>query len=77
MNQRNYSEHKINENLDAEIFQVCLDEAKESYDSSIIKVLKSDSISDIEDNVEIISNWISNWNPGMTPAPSHSNPDLF
>ena len=40
--------------------QVCLDEAQDSYDESIIVSLSSDNIIDMERNVEWIQDWIIN-----------------
>lgn len=67
---RGYSEHKITENVDAEILQVCLDEAADSYHESILKELQSDTVEEMDNNVEWVTNWIAQWTPDMTPAPS-------
>jgi broad-specificity NMP kinase len=67
---RGYSEHKITENVDAEILQVCLDEATDSYNEAILKELQSDSVDDMDENVEWVTQWMSQWTPDMTPEPS-------
>ena len=52
---RGYSQKKIEENVQAEIFQVVLDEARESYDEDIIVELQSNTIQDMEENVNTIA----------------------
>ncbi len=58
---RDYPEHKLQENLDSEIMQVLLEEARESYDAEIVVELRSDGTKDIESNVERIEMWIKSW----------------
>ena len=53
---RGYPKPKRDENLQAEIMQVCLEEAHESYESDIIHVMQSDTIEDMERNVRDIAN---------------------
>ena len=59
--QRHYPAKKLEENMDAEIMQVLLEEARLSYDEEIVVELRSDSADDIEANVERIEAWIRNW----------------
>lgn len=58
---RQYPEEKLQENLDSEIMEVVLEEARESYDEEIVVELRSDETDDIESNVERIERWIKNW----------------
>ncbi|KAI9881369.1 MAG: factor activating pos9 [Pleopsidium flavum] len=58
---RDYPEQKLQENLDSEIMQVLLEEARESYDAEIVVELRSDGTEDIENNVGRIETWIKNW----------------
>lgn len=58
---RNYPEAKLQENLDAEIMQVLLEEARESYDEDIVIELQSNTPVDTESNVERIEKWIEEW----------------
>ncbi|EON66571.1 hypothetical protein W97_05816 [Coniosporium apollinis CBS 100218] len=58
---RGYAEKKLEENMDAEIMEVLLEEARESYDEEIVVELRSDNAEDIENNVERIELWIKNW----------------
>jgi len=47
--------------MDAEIMQVLLEEAREGFDEEIVVELQSDSLEDIDGNVERIQAWIENW----------------
>ena len=58
---RKYPEVKLQENLDSEIMEVLLSEARDSYDEDIVVQLRSNDADDIEANVERIETWISNW----------------
>ncbi len=41
--------------------QVVLEEAKESYDPSIVHELQSDNLDDLDRNVNRIAAWLENW----------------
>lgn len=58
---RHYPEKKLEENMDSEIMEVLLEEARGSYDGEIIVELQSNETEDIESNVERIENWIKSW----------------
>ncbi|KAF2417994.1 P-loop containing nucleoside triphosphate hydrolase protein [Tothia fuscella] len=58
---RNYSSKKLEENIDAEIMQVILEEAWESYDGEIVIEMQSDSLENIDENVERIQTWFEQW----------------
>jgi adenylate kinase len=58
---RGYKGKKLEENMDAEIMQVLLDEARESYKEEIVVELRSDSTDDVDGNIERIETWIANW----------------
>ena len=58
---RNYPEPKLQENLDSEIMEVLLDEARQSYAEEIVVELRSDEADDIEKNVGRIETWIKSW----------------
>lgn len=57
LNKRQYSQSKIDENMDSEIMQVILDEARESYAEEIVVELQSNEIEDMELNVDRIVMW--------------------
>lgn len=61
LEKRGYSLAKIQENNEAEIMQVVLDEARESYDEEIVVELSSQSVDDIDSNVERILQWVETW----------------
>ncbi|MCJ1471253.1 factor activating pos9 [Pseudocyphellaria aurata] len=58
---RQYPEQKLQENLDSEIMQVVLEEARESFDEDIIVELQSNDVEDITSNVDRIKIWMENW----------------
>ena len=58
---RDYSEVKLQENLDSEIMEVLLQEARDSYDEEIIVELTSNTSDDMESNIERIESWIGQW----------------
>lgn len=61
LEKRDYSTKKIQENNEAEIMQVVLDEARDSYDEEIIVELQSETVDQIDANVERIAQWFTNW----------------
>ena len=58
---RNYSEKKLQENLDCEIMEVLLQEARDAYDNEQVVELKSEKTEDLDENVERIEQWVKNW----------------
>lgn len=58
---RNYAENKLQENLDAEIMEVVLQEARDGYDEEIVIELRSDTTDDVETNVERVAAWVKGW----------------
>ncbi|KAI4278893.1 MAG: hypothetical protein LQ337_000703 [Flavoplaca oasis] len=58
---RNYSEQKLQENMDAEIMEVLLDEAREAFDEDLIIELQSNSSDDMEANIARIQTWAEQW----------------
>ena len=52
---------KIQENNEAEIMQVVLEEARSSYSAEIVVELKSEGMDDLESNIARISEWIKAW----------------
>ncbi|EDQ85728.1 uncharacterized protein MONBRDRAFT_38741 [Monosiga brevicollis MX1] len=55
---RGYPQTKVQENVEAEIMQVVLEEARESYKHEIIQELPSNTLDDHEANLERISQWL-------------------
>ncbi|KAL8961119.1 MAG: hypothetical protein Q9193_002279 [Seirophora villosa] len=58
---RKYSEKKLQENMDAEIMEVLLAEARDAFDKDVIVELQSNNPDDIESNVGRIGAWIAQW----------------
>ncbi len=58
---RKYPEIKLQENMDSEIMDVLLQEAKESYDEEIVVELQSVTADELESNVERIEQWLEQW----------------
>lgn len=65
MEERGYNEKKRDENIDAEIFGVIAEEAREGFDpdneKGLVVELKSEKIEDVESNVERIVQWVAQW----------------
>ncbi|KAL6235433.1 hypothetical protein BDW75DRAFT_230280 [Aspergillus navahoensis] len=61
LNSRGYHETKLQENLDAEIFGVLIEEAREGFDEEIVVELNSEVDGDVEANCARIASWIENW----------------
>jgi adenylate kinase len=51
----------MQENNEAEIMQVVLEEARSSYASEIVVELQSETMSDLESNIARIIEWIILW----------------
>ena len=58
---RGYAQKKLDENMDSEIMQVLLDEARNAYDDEMVIELKSNAVEDLDSNVERIGMWIEHW----------------
>ncbi|CAL1403375.1 unnamed protein product [Linum trigynum] len=69
LTKRGYSQTKITNNIECEIFGVLLEEAKESYPEQIVVALQSNTIEDVARNVETLSEWVRNWSVPL-PVPS-------
>ncbi|KAI6781257.1 adenylate kinase HBR1 [Emericellopsis cladophorae] len=68
---RNYPDAKLQENMDTEIMEVLLQEAKDSYDEEIVVELRSDETEEMDANVERIEAWVKQWkedHKGNAPA---------
>ncbi|KAL8142421.1 hypothetical protein V2J09_015453 [Rumex salicifolius] len=59
LSKRGYEGSKLSNNIECEIFQVLLEEAKSSYPEDIVVAMKSDSIDDITSNIACLTEWIS------------------
>ena len=48
-------------NIECEIFQTILDEARESYKAEIVHELQSNTPEDMQQNLDQITAWCSQW----------------
>jgi adenylate kinase len=58
---RGYSEKKRSENMECEIMQVILDEAKEGYDAAIVHEVSSNTVEEMEGNIQRVKDWSTQW----------------
>ncbi|OWM68872.1 adenylate kinase isoenzyme 6 homolog [Punica granatum] len=63
LSKRGYTGSKLSNNIECEIFQVLLEEAKDSYREEILLALKSDTIEDVDRNVATLTEWMRLWHP--------------
>jgi adenylate kinase len=61
LQKRGYSEKKVSENVECEIMQVVLQEARESYAREIVQHLQNRTVEDLESNIERILMWVEHW----------------
>ncbi|KAJ5445005.1 hypothetical protein N7491_001087 [Penicillium cf. griseofulvum] len=61
LSSRGYHEKKLDENIDAEIFGVLSDEAREAFDEEIVVELNSEQDSDVDSNCQRIAQWVDSW----------------
>ncbi|XP_952517.1 uncharacterized protein TA11865 [Theileria annulata] len=57
---RDYTESKVKQNLQCEIFQTCLYDAYEVFGRSKVKSLNSNTEHDLENNTELLFNYLTN-----------------
>ncbi|CAG9530682.1 unnamed protein product [Cercopithifilaria johnstoni] len=58
---RGYSNKKIQENIECEIFGSLLEEAANSYDEKIVYELQNETVDQLSDNLERICQLVSQW----------------
>ncbi|CAM9243036.1 unnamed protein product [Discosporangium mesarthrocarpum] len=58
---RGYSEKKVAENVQCEIMQVVLEEARDAYPIDILYEVDSNNVEDLEENVARVVRWIDLW----------------
>ncbi|KAI5475349.1 transcription initiation factor TFIID subunit 9 / adenylate kinase [Pseudohyphozyma bogoriensis] len=61
LEKRGYALAKIQENNTAEIMEVVLQDARESYAEEIVVELRSEDPDEVEQNVARIVQWVANW----------------
>ncbi|KAF8167959.1 P-loop containing nucleoside triphosphate hydrolase protein [Crassisporium funariophilum] len=65
LEKRGYPLKKIQENNEAEIMEVVLEEARSSYPAEIVVELQSESMEQLEANVARIVEWITSWQKNL------------
>lgn len=65
---RGYKGKKLEENMDSEIMQVLLEEARESYREEIVVELKSESTEDVDGNLDRLEKWVESWRENNKPG---------
>ena len=61
LTERGYNKKKLNENMECEIMQVVLEDARECFDENIIQNLDSNNVADMESNLNRIEQWYELW----------------
>jgi len=61
LKKRDYSQSKIDENLDCEIMEIIAQEARDGYVPEIVVELQSNTTEDMDSNVDRIISWIDTW----------------
>jgi len=54
-------EKKIEQYIQSEAFQVCLNEAREAFDESMVYELRNQTNEDLKKNLDYLSKWIDRW----------------
>ncbi|KAJ2993346.1 hypothetical protein NUW58_g1871 [Xylaria curta] len=73
---RKYPEKKLQENLDAEIMDVLLQEARDSYNEKIVVELTSNTTDEMDSNIDRIEAWVNQWkkdNPSTSENGDETN----
>ena len=58
---RGYAGKKLSDNIQCEIFQTILEEARESYSDSVVHELTSNLPEDLERNIDAICQYVLEW----------------
>jgi broad-specificity NMP kinase len=61
LSKRGYKDEKVQENMDAEIFNVIGEEAKEAWNDGQVVELRSVKVEDVEENSERVVSWVKQW----------------
>lgn len=61
LTKRGYSTKKVSENVECEIMQVVLQDARESYAPEIVQEMTSATVEDMEMNAARVVQWLEQW----------------
>ena len=59
--ERGYDQKKVTENIECEIMQVVLEEARESYAAEIVHECASETLEQMDANVDRVVAWLAAW----------------
>lgn len=59
---RGYNSKKIQNNVEYEIFQIALDQAKSSYKPEIVHEVKGETEENLEEGLELVKNFLDSYN---------------
>jgi adenylate kinase len=63
---RGYNDKKRSENMECEIMQVVAESARESYPPEAVHELSSNTVEDMDSNVDRIVAWLDAWKQNNT-----------
>lgn len=58
---RGYKDRKRDENMESEIMQVILEEARNSYAIEIVHEVPSNTVEDMQSNIQRVQQWVEQW----------------
>jgi adenylate kinase len=58
---RGYNDNKRSQNMDSEIMQVVLEEARDAFAPEIVHEVQSNSLEDMESNIQRVLDWRKQW----------------
>lgn len=61
LTKRGYPDRKRDQNMESEIMQVILEEAREAYDPNIVQEVQSNTLNDMESNIQRVQQWTTQW----------------
>ena len=61
LKERWYSDVKLQQNMDADIFQELLEEARTAFPEDMVQEMHSNSLEQMDENVSRIAQWIEVW----------------
>ncbi|KAI9824836.1 MAG: factor activating pos9 [Phylliscum demangeonii] len=74
---RGYGKKKLDENMDSEIMQVLLEEAREAYAEEVVVELSSNTAEDLEANVARIDAWVEQWKKKKNQRTTTTTSDAY
>mmetsp|Transcript_22223 Transcript_22223/g.68442 ORF Transcript_22223/g.68442 Transcript_22223/m.68442 type:complete len:159 (-) Transcript_22223:1888-2364(-) len=58
---RGYHQRKINENMECEIMQVVLEDAREAFPAEMVHVVENNNVDEMEANGARVEQWLAAW----------------